>query len=107
ADSPHSRDWRQWFSPCLGLCTPGLDSVSSFFTSSWQAHSFDLSPRGLSNLFRRNFQPRWNCCSLSQAWWMTMGSDPSTRGQVGPDPFSPRPSSASGTGPTWLTITMM
>lgn len=46
AGRSYNRDCRRWFSPCLGLCTPGLGSVSFFFTSSWQAHSFGLSPRG-------------------------------------------------------------
>nr|XP_054296436.1 protein Frey 1 isoform X2 [Pongo pygmaeus] len=37
----------------------------------------------------------------------TMASSPSTRGREGLDPSCPGPSSASGTGPTLLSITTM
>ncbi|XP_037694589.1 peroxisomal biogenesis factor 16 isoform X5 [Choloepus didactylus] len=58
-----------------------------------------------SDPFLRNSQPPWNSRSHFPAWWMTMGSDPSTQGHVGHYPSSPGPSSASETGPTWLSIT--
>lgn len=36
-----------------------------------------------------------------------MGSDPSTHGHEGLDPFSPGPSSANATGQIWMSITTM
>ncbi|XP_077819194.1 protein Frey 1 isoform X3 [Macaca mulatta] len=61
--------------------------------------------QGLSSLFLRHFPHPWNSHSHSPAWWMTMASSPSTRGREGLDPACPGPSSASGMGPTLLSIT--
>ncbi|XP_066107461.1 peroxisomal biogenesis factor 16 [Saccopteryx bilineata] len=54
----------------------------------------------LSSLFLRSLQPLWNSLSRCPAWWMTMGSDPSTHSGFAHS--SPGLSSASGMDRTWL-----